>query len=65
LLGGRCWEIDASNSSIERITPKGVKASAGEIELDLIIYASGFDAVTRALNRIDSRGDGGQRLKAK
>lgn len=57
--------VDASDSSVERITEKGVKTSAGEIELDMIVYSTGFDAVTGALNRIDIRGEGGQRRKAK
>lgn len=40
------WLVDANNSAIGRITPDGVKTSADEIELDMIIYATGFDAVT-------------------
>jgi cation diffusion facilitator CzcD-associated flavoprotein CzcO len=30
---------------------------------DLIVYATGFDAITGSLDRIDIRGHGGQRLK--
>ena len=36
-----------------------------EYELDIIIYATGFDAITGAYDRIDIRGVGGQPLKAK
>ena len=50
---------------IERITPKGIKTSDKEYEFDVIIYATGFDAVTGALTRIDIRGEGGQTLKDK
>jgi len=50
---------------IERLTPKGLKTSAAEYELDVIIFATGFDAVTGALTRIDLRGEGGQTFKDK
>jgi len=57
--------VDLRQSPIERITPKGVKTSDAEYELDIIIYATGFDAVTGPLTRIDIRGEGGQSLKDK
>ncbi|MFY0611865.1 MAG: NAD(P)/FAD-dependent oxidoreductase [Hyphomicrobiaceae bacterium] len=50
---------------IEQITPTGVRTSAQEYEFDIIIYATGFDAVTGTFDRIDIRGAGGQRLKDK
>ena len=48
---------------IEQITQTGIRTSAQEYEFDVIIYATGFDAVTGAFDRIDIRGTGGQRLK--
>ena len=57
--------VDLRQSPIERITSKGVKTSDAEYELDIIIYATGFDAVTGPLTRIDIRGEGGQSLKDK
>ncbi len=57
--------VDLRESPIERITPKGVKTGDAEYELDIIIYATGFDAVTGPLTRIDIRGEGGQSLKDK
>jgi cation diffusion facilitator CzcD-associated flavoprotein CzcO len=57
--------VDLKQSPIERITPKGVKTSDTEYELDVIIYATGFDAVTGPLTRIDIRGVDGQSLKEK
>ncbi len=57
--------VDVRKSPIERITPKGVKTADKEYELDVIIYATGFDAVTGTLTRIDFRGEGGQSLKEK
>ncbi len=57
--------VDLKETPIESITPKGIKTSEKEYEFDVIIYATGFDAVTGALTRIDIRGEGGQTLKDK
>ena len=57
--------VDIRESPIERITPKGVKTKDAEHEFDVIIYATGFDAVTGPLNRIDIRGAGGLSLREK
>jgi len=57
--------VDIRESPIERITPKGVKTRDAEYELDVIIYATGFDAVTGPLTRIDIRGESGISLKDK
>ena len=57
--------VDLHEIPIERITPKGIKTSAAEYDLDMIIFATGFDAVTGAFSRIDIRGVGGQALKDK
>ncbi len=55
--------VDISETPIERITPTGIKTSDAAYEFDIIIYATGFDAVTGSFDRIDIRGVGGQRLK--
>ena len=56
--------VDTSNETpIERITPNGVKTSEQEHEFDILVYATGFDGVTGAFDRIDIRGPGGVRLK--
>jgi cation diffusion facilitator CzcD-associated flavoprotein CzcO len=57
--------VDVRETPIERITPTGIKTSNKEYEFDVIIYATGFDAVTGALTRIDIRGEGGQTFKDK
>jgi cation diffusion facilitator CzcD-associated flavoprotein CzcO len=57
--------IDVSAEPIERITPAGVKAHGKEYAVDAIVFATGFDAMTGALERIDIRGKGGARLKDK
>jgi cation diffusion facilitator CzcD-associated flavoprotein CzcO len=55
--------VDVNETPIERVTPKGIKTSDKEHEFDVIIYATGFDAVSGALTRIDIRGEGGVSFK--
>lgn len=57
--------VDLKETPLERITEKGLKTSAAEYEFDMIIFATGFDAVTGAFNRIEFRGVGGQTLRDK
>src|SRR5215470_678523 len=49
--------VDVRNAPIEEITPKGIKTTEKEYEFDVIIYATGFDAITGALTRVDIRGE--------
>ncbi len=48
---------------IQRITPNGIRTSRQEHEFDILVYATGFDGVTGAFDRIDIRGMNGLRLK--
>jgi cation diffusion facilitator CzcD-associated flavoprotein CzcO len=62
--------VDIMETPIERITPTGIKlggikTSDAEYEFDIIIYATGFDAITGSFDRIDIRGLGGRKLKDK
>ena len=57
--------VDVRKAPIECITPTGVKTAGAEYELDVIIFATGYDAVTGSLTRIDIRGEGGLSLKEK
>ena len=57
--------VDVRESPIESITPTGVKTAAAEYDLDVIIYATGYDAVTGALLNIDIYGEDGVLLKEK
>jgi cyclohexanone monooxygenase len=57
--------IDVSKSPIERITSKGVTVGGRAYEVDAIVFATGFDAMTGALDRIDIRGRGGLALREK
>ncbi len=57
--------VDINATPIERITAKGVKTSETEFAFDIIVFATGFDAMTGTLARIDIRGRGGEALKEK
>ena len=47
------------------ITPTGIETTDGERDFDIIVYATGFDAVTGAFDRIDITGVGGRPLREK
>ena len=57
--------VDVNETPIERITPAGIETSEREYEFDIIIYATGFDAITGAFDRINITGLGGQTLQDK
>ena len=57
--------IDIKATPIESITPAGIRTSSMEFELDSIVFATGFDAMTGALSNIDIRGRDGAQLKQK
>jgi cyclohexanone monooxygenase len=57
--------VDLRANPIERVTPRGIKTAAGEYDLDILVLATGFDAVTGGLTRIDIRGTEGETLKEK
>ena len=57
--------VDIKETPIERITETGIKTSDKERAFDIIIYATGFDAITGAFDAIDIRGENGLRLKDK
>ncbi|MXY87485.1 MAG: NAD(P)/FAD-dependent oxidoreductase [Dehalococcoidia bacterium] len=57
--------VDIRHAPIEEITAKGLRTRDGEYELDVIVFATGYDGMTGAFNRIDIRGRNGERLKEK
>jgi len=57
--------VDIGAAPIERIAPDGVVAGGEEHPLDILVYATGFDAVTGAFDRIDIRGREGLALRDK
>ena len=57
--------VDVKNSGIERFTPTGLQAEGINYDLDVIIYATGFDAMTGGVTRIKITGKGGQTIQQK
>jgi cyclohexanone monooxygenase len=57
--------VDIRRSPIERITPSGLRTKDASYDLDVIVFATGFDAITGSLLKIDIRGKGGKRLQDK
>jgi cation diffusion facilitator CzcD-associated flavoprotein CzcO len=54
--------VDLRATPIVRMTPTGVATTAGEHQVDVLVYATGFDAMTGALTSIDIKGVGGRAL---
>jgi cation diffusion facilitator CzcD-associated flavoprotein CzcO len=54
--------VDLRAEPIERITPSGILTTRGEYKLDIIVFATGFDAMTGPMLRMDIRGRGGRAL---
>ena len=55
--------VDLREDPIETITPGGVHTASGEHPLDMLILATGYDAITGALQNLNPRGRGGVTLK--
>jgi cation diffusion facilitator CzcD-associated flavoprotein CzcO len=55
--------VDLNETPVTAITPEGIRTSDADYQFDMIIYATGFDAITGAFDRIDIRGVGGVSLK--
>ena len=54
--------VDLRRAPIERITPRGIRTAEAEYPLDIIVFATGFDAMTGPLLRLNIEGRGGRRL---
>jgi cation diffusion facilitator CzcD-associated flavoprotein CzcO len=57
--------VDLRETPIIQITPKGLSTSDREYPLDVIVFATGFDAMTGSLLRIDVQGKQGLTLRDK
>jgi cyclohexanone monooxygenase len=57
--------IDVSRAPIDEIVPSGVVAAGKTYEIDALVLATGFDAMTGALLKVDIRGRGRLRLRGK
>jgi len=55
--------VDLRADPIERITPTGIKTRSREHPLDIIVFATGFDALTGPLLKMDIRGRAGRSLR--
>ncbi|MGI9327277.1 MAG: flavin-containing monooxygenase [Pseudomonadales bacterium] len=54
--------VDVSENQIQRLTVTGLETQDQSYAFDAIVFATGFDAMTGALTKIDIRGEGGRRL---
>src|SRR5690606_554086 len=57
--------VDLQETPLQRVTESGLETTDAPYPLDVIIYSTGFDAMTGAFDHIDIRGAGGVRLKDK
>ncbi len=57
--------VDISDDPVERITATGLRAKGQDYKFDCLVLATGFDAMTGALLKVDFRGRGGVTLKEK
>ena len=57
--------VDVKKAPIQRITPDGIQTAEAHHDLDVIIYATGYDAVTGSLNRMRIQGQNGLTLQEK
>jgi cation diffusion facilitator CzcD-associated flavoprotein CzcO len=57
--------VDVRGTGIECVTPTGLTAGGVDYDLDMIIYATGFDAMTGSVTRIKITGKDGQTIQEK
>jgi cation diffusion facilitator CzcD-associated flavoprotein CzcO len=57
--------VDLSQTPIERITESGIRTSERDHAFDVIVYATGFDAITGAYDQVDIQGRSGLKLRDK
>ncbi len=55
--------VDISQNAVETLTETGLRTGGQDYEFDVIVFATGFDAVTGAISKIDIRGEHGIELK--
>lgn len=54
--------VDVNENPIECVHESGIKTKEKEYEFDVLIYATGFDAITGSFAKVDIRGVGGKKL---
>ena len=55
--------VNLRRTPLAEVTERGIRTSDREYEFDAIVYATGFDAMTGSLTRVDIRGKDGVSLK--
>jgi cation diffusion facilitator CzcD-associated flavoprotein CzcO len=55
--------VDLRSTPIERFTPTGITTEAADYDVHVIVFATGFDAVTGAFERIEFAGNDGATLR--
>jgi len=55
--------VDLRDDPIERFTPTGVVTRTGEHPIDMLVLATGFDAISGTMLRLNPKGRGGMTLK--
>jgi cation diffusion facilitator CzcD-associated flavoprotein CzcO len=55
--------VNVKESAIERISATGVRTADADYDVDVLVFATGFDAMTGALNRLNPVGRGGLQLR--
>jgi len=57
--------VDISETPIVEVTETGLRTTERDYDFDIIVYATGFDAITGAFDHIDIQGVGGAKLRDK
>ncbi len=57
--------VDVRKEPIRTVTQAGIRTSARDYDFDVIVFATGYDALTGAITRIDIRGAGGRSIQDK
>jgi cation diffusion facilitator CzcD-associated flavoprotein CzcO len=57
--------VNVTETPVERITPDGIRTTECSHEFDMIVFATGFDAMTGTLLQIDVQGTNGLTLEEK
>ncbi len=57
--------VDCLKDPIVEVTERGVRTESGEVELDMLILATGYDGLTGALMAFDVVGRGGRKINDK
>ena len=57
--------VDISETPIVRVTETGLRTTERDYDFDIVVYATGFDAITGAFDHIDIQGVDGETLRDK